>query len=98
QFTRPEYEAAVQRAIDYIAAGDIFQVNLAQRFSIGLRDQPADIYYRLSRDFPADYGALLNYEDYCLISNSPELFLHVTPDRRVITRPIKGTRPIGEGM
>jgi aminodeoxychorismate synthase component I len=98
QFTRDQYEAAVQRAIDYIAAGDMFQVNLSQRFSIGLRSQPADVYYRLSRDYPADFGAFLNYDDYCLISNSPELFLHVSPDRRVTTRPIKGTRPIGEGM
>lgn len=96
-FSRSEYESAVQRVIDYIAAGDIFQVNLSQRFSVGMRDQPADVYYRLMRETPAQYGAYLNYDDYTIISNSPELFLRVTPDRRVITRPIKGTRPLGPG-
>jgi para-aminobenzoate synthetase component 1 len=43
------------------------------------------------------YGAYLNYGDYCLISNSPELFLRID-GRRITTRPIKGTRPLGDGM
>jgi para-aminobenzoate synthetase component 1 len=101
-FTRSAYEAAVRRAIDYIAAGDIFQVNLSQRFSVGLRRQPADIYDRLRERSPSLYGALLDYGDHALVSNSPELFLSVKRQsdgsRRVVTRPIKGTRPRLPGL
>lgn len=101
--TRAEYLAAVERAIAYIRAGDVFQVNLSQRFSAGLHEPPGAIYQRLTERSPAHYGGLLDFGDYALICNSPELFLRVTPDwstglRRVITRPIKGTRPNARGM
>ncbi|HEV2295844.1 MAG TPA: anthranilate synthase component I family protein [Tepidisphaeraceae bacterium] len=96
-FTRQRYEDAVRRAIEYIAAGDVFQVNLSQRFTVGLTTQPAYIYQWLVRNAPARYGAYLNYDDYCLISNSPELFLKID-GRKITTRPIKGTRPLGQGM
>jgi para-aminobenzoate synthetase component I len=97
-FTRPQYLEAVRRVIDYIAAGDVFQVNLSQRFCVATRDAPREIFRRLHSATPAAQGALLQLRDFALISNSPELFLRVTPDRRVITRPIKGTRPRGDGM
>jgi anthranilate/para-aminobenzoate synthase component I len=97
-FTRPQYERAVAKAIEYIAAGDVFQVNLSQRFTVGLRHDPVNLYHHLARQWPARYGALLSYGDYALISHSPELFLAVTPDRRITTRPIKGTRPLLPGM
>ncbi len=97
-FTRAEYEAAVRRVMDYIAAGDVFQVNLAQRFTAGLKYHPAEIYHRLVRESPAPFGAYLGYEDFAIISNSPELFFRVTPDRRIVSRPIKGTRPAQPGM
>jgi para-aminobenzoate synthetase component 1 len=96
--SRKEYEHAVGKALRYIEAGDIFQVNLAQRFTAGLGAHPSEIYRRLVRESPAEYGAYLAYEDFAIISNSPELFLRVTPDRRVVTRPIKGTRPMQGGM
>jgi anthranilate/para-aminobenzoate synthase component I len=97
-FSRGEYESAVRRALEYIRAGDVFQVNLAQRFTAGLKSHPAEIYQRLVRESPAAFGAYLGYEDFAIISNSPELFLRVTPDRRIVTRPIKGTRPMAAGM
>jgi para-aminobenzoate synthetase component 1 len=100
-FTRCRYEAAVKTAIEYIAAGDVFQVNLAQRFTAGLRFHPAEIYRRLVQHAPARYGAYLGYENFALISNSPELFLRVqsaSDGRCVITRPVKGTRPRRPGM
>ena len=101
-FTRDAYLAAVARALDYIAAGDVFQVNLSQRFRAPLREHPAAVYARLRRQSPAWYGACLAYDDFALLSNSPELFLRVEPTdggkRRVVTRPIKGTRPRAEGM
>jgi anthranilate/para-aminobenzoate synthase component I len=95
--TRDTYMTAVQRAIDYIRAGDIFQVNLSQRISLGLPAQPCEIWRRAVSQSPPRFGALLDYGDFALISLSPELFLQLD-GREVITRPIKGTRPLGVGM
>jgi anthranilate/para-aminobenzoate synthase component I len=96
-FSRPAYEQAVRRCIDYISAGDVFQINLSQRFSVAQPTAAADIYNRLQAQTPARYGALLQYPDHTLICNSPETFLRVTPApdgrRTILTRPIKGTRP-----
>src|SRR5258706_216556 len=101
-FTRLTYEKAVERAIDYIRAGDVFQVNLSQRFTCGLREHPRAIYDRLRAASPAAYGAYLDYGDLALICNSPELFFRITPQRdgtrKIVTRPIKGTRPRLPGM
>ncbi|HVT90531.1 MAG TPA: anthranilate synthase component I family protein [Tepidisphaeraceae bacterium] len=97
-FSRSEYESAVQRCINYITAGDIFQVNLSQRFTNRVNAKPQAVYSHLCAHAPADYGAILEYDDFSLVSNSPELFLKVASTRRVMTRPIKGTRPRGPGM
>lgn len=96
-FTRSQYEAAVRRALDYIADGDIFQVNLAQRFAAAWPGSPRDLYQRLATISPAWFGALLELPEHrFLLSTSPELFLRVE-DGHVITRPIKGTRPARRG-
>ena len=100
-FTRPAYEAAVQKAINYISAGDVFQVNLAQRFTAGLPMAPEPLYRDLHRRYPAWFGAFLDYGDHALLCNSPELFLRITPHanhRSILTRPIKGTRPRGPAL
>ena len=102
-FTRPAYLQSVRRAIDYIAAGDVFQVNLSQRFSLPQPASARQIYQRLLNQSPAAYGALLDFGSFALVSNSPELFLSIerdpiSGDRRLITRPIKGTRPRQPGM
>ena len=102
-FDRPAYERAVARAIEYIAAGDVFQVNLSQRFTAAPAPPPADVFRRLRDAGGAHYGALLEFADFALVSHSPELFLRVTPDpvtgkRHIVTRPIKGTRPRLPGM
>jgi len=95
-FTRSQYEAAVRRALHYIRAGDIYQVNLSQRFEAPCRDDPFDVYLRLRSLSPAPFAAFLRFPDYTVLSSSPERFLRYTPrDRRVETRPIKGTRPRG---
>jgi len=96
--SRGGFEKAVSKALNYIAEGDIFQVNLAQRFEFPIRKSAADTYHELRRKYPASFGAFLDYGGYQLISNSPELFLRVDGERRIITRPIKGTRPRREGM
>ena len=94
-FTPQQYKAAVRKAIDYIAAGDIFQVNLSQRFTIPDSPPPLELYRALRRRNPAWYAAFLSFavdgRPCGIISSSPELFLRVR-DGHVITRPIKGTR------
>jgi para-aminobenzoate synthetase component 1 len=102
-FSKERYLRAVARCIEYIAAGDVFQVNLSQRFTAALTEHPARIYDRLRRESPALYGAYLDHLDYALLCNSPELFLKVFREeaggkRKVITRPIKGTRSAAAGM
>jgi len=95
---RIDYQQGVMKVLDYIAAGDVFQVNLSQRFELPMRRKSAEVYRDMRRNFPAGFGALLDYGNYALISNSPELFLKVDGQRNVTTRPIKGTRPRREGM
>jgi anthranilate/para-aminobenzoate synthase component I len=97
-FSRDEYLTAVDRAIAYIRAGDVFQVNLSQRFTLPLPASATEIADRLRHATPARYGAFLDFGDHALICNSPELFFCITPNRRIITRPIKGTRPLAPGM
>lgn len=94
-FSREQYCEIVERAKAYIAAGDIFQVNISQRFSAPLFLEPFNLYRRLRQLNPAPYAAYFNYPDCAIASSSPELFLRCTGDGHVVTRPIKGTRPRG---
>lgn len=94
-FSRQGFEAAVRRAIEYVHAGDCFQVNLAQRLLYPARLHPLVLYHRLRQRNPAPFAGYFDAGDYVLISASPELFLQVSPDGSVETRPIKGTRPRG---
>jgi len=99
-FTREGYLDAVTRAREYIAAGDIFQVNLSRRFTVplaqnppGLDLRPASLYRHLRRANPAPYAAYVGLgAGRAVLSSSPELFLDLAAGR-VVTRPIKGTRP-----
>jgi para-aminobenzoate synthetase component 1 len=92
-FTREEYVRAVRRVIDYIAAGDIFQANLSQRFEVKCEKPPADLYERLRSMNPAPFAAFIRLDgEKCVMSSSPERFLRVNGGD-VETRPIKGTRP-----
>lgn len=91
-----EYVRLVERAKEYIAAGDIYQVNLAQRFCADYRGDGAQLYLRLRRASPAPFAAFLKFPDFSILSSSPERFLHLDPESRLVeTRPIKGTRPRG---
>jgi len=95
-FMREGYEAAVRRALAYIRAGDIYQVNLSQRFQAPCQGDPFDVYLGLRAQSPAPFSAYLRYPDFAVLSSSPERFLRYQPhDRLVETRPIKGTRPRG---
>jgi para-aminobenzoate synthetase component I len=93
-FTRSDYLATIRRVKEYIAAGDIYQVNLSQRFSTPFTVSPITLYENLRQLSPAPFGGLLMSDDWALVSSSPERFLQVRGDT-VETRPIKGTRPRG---
>ncbi|HLO03103.1 MAG TPA: anthranilate synthase component I family protein, partial [Symbiobacteriaceae bacterium] len=94
-FARPAYEAAVQRAIDYIWAGDLFQVNLSQRLRAPWPHGGWALYQNLRTTAPAPFAAFLDGGAWQLASISPERFIEVA-DGRIETRPIKGTRPRGQ--
>jgi para-aminobenzoate synthetase component 1 len=93
--SRRAYLAKVAQAKEHIAAGDIYQVNLTTRFSARAPADPVDLYRRLRAADPSSHAALISFGDSAIISASPELFLQLRGDR-VVTRPIKGTRPRGE--
>jgi para-aminobenzoate synthetase component 1 len=93
-FCREDYLRAVERALEYVRAGDIFQVNLSQRFSARGRIEPADLRRRLRTISPAPFSAYLAWDDLAIVSASPEWFYQTRGDR-IVTRPIKGTRPRG---
>ena len=90
--TLDEYLAKVEQARDYIAAGDIFQVNLTRRFSARVADSSSELYRRLRYNNPGDYAAFFHWDRQAVLCSSPELFLQVR-DREVLSSPIKGTSP-----
>ncbi|MDE2993765.1 MAG: aminodeoxychorismate synthase component I [Chloroflexota bacterium] len=91
---RSAYLAQVQRAKEYIAAGDIYQVNLSHRLEGDWTGHTWPLYERLRAASPVPYGAYLALDDCTVLSASPERFLRCER-HQVETRPIKGTRPRG---
>lgn len=94
-FTKKEFEESVQKVKDYIRSGDIYQANLTQRFSTKTTLSSYELYRDLRKISPAPFGAYLNFDDFNILSNSPERFIKCI-DRKIETRPIKGTRPRGK--
>ncbi len=92
---KEEYLKAVEIAREYIMAGDIFQVNLSQRFEVDINFEPYELYKKLRRINPAPFASYLNFGEVSVVSASPERFLKVEGDW-IETRPIKGTRPRGK--
>jgi para-aminobenzoate synthetase component 1 len=90
-FSREEYLRAVERVIEYIAAGDIFQANLSQRLYFPYQHSPVELYRRLRTCNPAPFAGMMMNDDWAVLSASPERFLKLD-GRAVETRPIKGTR------
>jgi len=91
-FTPKGYGHAFNRVLDYIRAGDCYQVNLAQRFTAHASGDPWLAYQRLRLINPAPYAAYLSTPYAHILSASPERFLRVA-NGQVETKPIKGTRP-----
>jgi para-aminobenzoate synthetase component I len=93
-FDRETYMEAVGQVVEYILDGDIFQANIAQCFSADLPENyaPWQFYQQLRRKNAATFAAFLDHGEIIIASSSPERFLAVN-NRRVETRPIKGTMP-----
>lgn len=98
--TQAEYEALVLQAKEHIAAGDIFQVVLSQRFTRATGAAPFDVYRAVRRFNPSPYMFFFDFGDvagepFYLVGASPEMFVRLDSDRRAHLRPIAGTRPRG---
>ncbi len=93
-FKKKQYCRQLAKAIEYIYQGDIFQVNLSQRFTAPYTGDPFAVYRYLREINPAPFAAYLQLGECVVASASPERFLKIESDN-VETRPIKGTRPRG---
>ena len=93
-FSKGSYIKAVLKAKEYIERGDIYQVNLSQRFEARIDADPFKLYLHLRKVNPAPVSAYLNFKDVAILSSSPERFL-LKNGCYIETRPIKGTRPRG---
>jgi aminodeoxychorismate synthase component I len=92
--TKTSFMCMVDRAREYIAGGDIYQVNLSQRFEAPFEIPPAHFLARLYESQPVPFACCLDFGKFQLLSGSMELFLRKA-GRRLVTRPIKGTRARG---
>jgi para-aminobenzoate synthetase component 1 len=90
-FSREQYLDRVRRTIEYIHAGDIFQANLTQRLLCREKTHPIAMAQRLRNENPAPMAGFLSFDDWTVVSASPERFISIH-EREVETRPIKGTR------
>ena len=93
-FSKEEFTKRVERAKEYIKAGDVIQVVLSQRFSSDLRCEPFDIYRALRSINPSPYLFYLKMDDTVLLGASPEVMVRLE-GRQIELRPLAGTRPRG---
>jgi para-aminobenzoate synthetase component 1 len=91
------YRRAVARILEYLRAGDAYQVNLTVRYRRTARADPRRIFASLLEVNPAPFSAMILGEGWAALSSSPELFLDLGPRGTLQTRPIKGTRARGAG-
>ena len=89
-----DYRNAIAQLKNYIASGDIYQANYAQRFSRALPCSPSKLHERLQKIHAAPFSALLEFDDFALVSHSPERFLKLE-NQTLLAQPIKGTAPRG---
>jgi anthranilate synthase component 1 len=94
-FTKSQFEEAVRKCVEYIRAGDIFQVVISQRLKIRVKTDPFDIYRMLRVINPSPFMFLLRTPGTTLVGSSPEIMCRVM-QRRITVRPLAGTRPRGQ--
>ena len=93
-FTQPEFEAAVRKCVEYIRAGDIFQVVVSQRLAVPLAVDPFEVYRTLRVVNPSPFMFFLRTPACTLVGSSPEIMVRVV-DGKVTVRPLAGTRRRG---
>ncbi|MFH1783534.1 MAG: aminodeoxychorismate synthase component I [bacterium] len=93
-FTQDTYIKAIEDIKEYIARGDVYQVNLSQRFAAEFDSDAFELYRKLRQVNPAPFSAFMHFDKIKILSSSPERFLKMK-DGIIETRPIKGTRPRG---
>lgn len=93
-FRKEDYLQAVQDMIHYIMEGDIYIANMTQQLKIKSNKSPYELFKTLRKNNPSPFGGYFNYGGFQIVSASPERFLQMK-NRRVETRPIKGTRKRG---
>ena len=93
--TRAEYHAIVERAKEYIRAGDIFQVVPSQRFAVPFHLPPFALYRSLRRLNPSPFLFFMDFGGFSIVGSSPEILVRLR-DGKVTIRPIAGTRPRGK--
>ncbi|HEY3667353.1 MAG TPA: anthranilate synthase component I family protein [Polyangiaceae bacterium] len=97
EFEPPEvHRARIQRALEHIRAGDLYQVSLARRFELNVRGAAWDVLGRMLERGPAPFAIAFSWAGLNVVSVSPELFLTTDSCGEILTSPIKGTRPRGE--
>ena len=94
-FTKAGYMDAIKKIREYIAAGDIYQANMSQRFEMDVEGDTFSLFKSLYKNNPAPFFAYIHAGNHQIVSTSPERFLLQT-GQKVETRPIKGTRPRGK--
>ena len=93
-FTKEPYEKAIVKLKEYIRSGDVYIANMTRRIMCNNNEESFSIYEKLRSINKAPFSAYMNFDDFQVISSSPERFISVE-NRIVHTRPIKGTRPRG---
>ena len=93
---REGYMRAVERVKEYVRAGDVFQVNISQRFEVPFNGDPLALYGALRRRNPSPFGGMVSFPGLVVVSSSPERLVDLR-GRRASTRPIAGTYPKGAG-
>ncbi len=94
-FTQPQFEKAVEKCVEYIRAGDIFQVVLSQRLEVPLTAHPFEIYRTLRIVNPSPFMFYVRTPSVTLVGSSPEVMVRVV-DGQVTVRPLAGTRRRGK--
>jgi anthranilate/para-aminobenzoate synthase component I len=90
-----QYAELIDRCQAAIHRGDAYQICLTNEIRVHSHPDPVSTYLRLRAASPSHHGGFLRFGEISLLSSSPEQFLSISPDRRIITKPIKGTRPRG---
>lgn len=94
-FEKEDYKNTITKLKNYIVNGDVYIANMTQRFYTENQEESFEIYKKLRTINKAPFSAYMNFEDFQVISSSPERFIEINKGK-VVTRPIKGTRPRGQ--